>query len=886
MEMMTSRPHAARQPRRRRFLSALLCACLCGPVVALPGHPQERPALGTGYGLAETIEAIERARVVTRVLYIDAHPDDESGAVLAWLARGAHADVALLSLTRGEGGQNALGPEQAPQLGLLRTEELLAACRYYGVKLYFGGAQDFGFSKSPQEAIKVWGEPVLANMVQVIREFRPHIIVNNWGGVTSGHGHHQAAGLLTPKAVEAAADPRQFPDAGKIGGIATAWRAAYVIEYSRGTPRDGREATPDPKSFEIPLNDFSPLWGMPYSEIGVEGYAQHRTQGVQQIRQSTFFRRLRRMVTVTGENFEVKKFSLPLRGLGQQMRNWRATSAFSPNSFAFELDSAFHQANGAIDLAREAINKGDFGKAARDLAAAGLAIANAQSQAKGGPEEFTNQMMWEADTVRARIDAALRLVAGARLEARADRSEITPGSTFTVQVNSASRDGVAVAWGAPQLDLPPGWSITKSEQSPEGTTQFTVSVPASAAPDTAFHMNLTPWPSPPAVLKLPGKLAGYSFAIGEPVVAQRLTTTRVETLPLVLVPAVTLANDPPQFVIAAGQPTKPLEVVVRVHHYGISPTEVEVGVDSSVGWKVSPPEQLKFGGPGDQLVKFTVTPPAMVAPGEYPFGPWARVGNKLYNTSLEPLPTLPTRLWSEPALVAVHAFHVNVPEALLVGYVAAENDPIPAALRQIGARVELLDENALAFGDLQKYDAIAVGIRAYELRQDLVRANRRLLDYAAAGGTLVVQYQREGVWDSVKPAPYPAVMNPPRNDDSTPFRSSPRVTIENAPVRILAPEHPLLNVPNKISNIDFAGWVQERGLSSWTKFDAKYTPLLGMNDPGEPESNGSLVVAQHGKGLYIYTGLSLFRQIPAGVPGGYRLMVNLLSACKVAGCRK
>jgi hypothetical protein len=215
-------------------------------------------------------------------------------------------------------------------------------------------------------------------------------------------------------------------------------------------------------------------------------------------------------------------------------------------------------------------------------------------------------------------------------------------------------------------------------------------------------------------------------------------------------------------------------------------------------------------------------------------------------------------------------FDVNVPRGLRVGYVAAENDPIPAALRQLGIEVTMLDEVTLAFGDLQRFDAIAIGIRAYELRSDLIRANRRLLDYCAAGGTLVVQYQRDGIWNRMNPAPFPAGMP----DDTL------RVSVEDAPVRLMEPAHALLNLPNRITVRDFDGWVQERGLYFWGQFDARYTPLLAMNDPGEKETAGSLVVAQHGRGTYIYTGLSFFRQLPEGVPGAYRLLVNLLSQSK------
>ncbi len=278
---------------------------------------------------------------------------------------------------------------------------------------------------------------------------------------------------------------------------------------------------------------------------------------------------------------------------------------------------------------------------------------------------------------------------------------------------------------------------------------------------------------------------------------------------------------------------------------------------------------VEFTGAGDELVRFAVKPPTKILPGKYELKAWAkRTDGEEFRTSLEPLVTLPTRLWREPAVTKVHVMDVSVPPGLRVGYVAAENDPIPEALREIGIKVDLLDEVALAFGDLSKYDAIAIGIRAYELRQDLSRANRRLLEYAAAGGTLVVQYQREGVWNQLKPAPYPATA------------TSQRTTDENSPVRMIDPKHAVLNFPNAIRQWDFEGWVQERGLYYWEKFDPKYTPILALRDPGEQEALGGLVYARTGKGVYIYTGLSFFRQLPEGVSGAYRLFVNLLSQSK------
>jgi hypothetical protein len=295
-------------------------------------------------------------------------------------------------------------------------------------------------------------------------------------------------------------------------------------------------------------------------------------------------------------------------------------------------------------------------------------------------------------------------------------------------------------------------------------------------------------------------------------------------------------------------------------------------VEVPAGWTAPAEQSVEFDGAGDQLARFTVALPRNTAAGKYALRAYARRANgEVFRASLEPLPTLPARLWEEPAETKVHVMDLRVPAGLRVGYIAAENDPIPPALRQIGVQVELLDEVALAFGELAKFDAICVGIRAYELRGDLIRANQRLLDYAAAGGTLVVQYQRESVWSQLKPAPFPARSS----------QNEARVADETAAVRVLAPAHPLLNVPNKIRPEDFDAWVQERGLYFWTEFDARYTPLLAMKDPTDREEfRGALVAAPLGKGTYIFTGLSFFRQLPEGVPGAYRLFVNLLSQTK------
>jgi hypothetical protein len=315
---------------------------------------------------------------------------------------------------------------------------------------------------------------------------------------------------------------------------------------------------------------------------------------------------------------------------------------------------------------------------------------------------------------------------------------------------------------------------------------------------------------------------------------------------------------------------KPVQLLARVRYHGTLSADVAAGLDVPADWRVESVAPMHFNGPGDQLARFVVVPPAHPPVGAYVLKPYARLGAAIFRESVEPIPSLPARNWTEPADATVHVLDLIVPKPLRVGYIAAGNDLIPDFLRQLGIQVNLLDEVALAFEDLRRFDAIVVGIRAYELRPDVARANGRLLDYVKQGATLVVQYQHADVWNSLHPAPFPASMSNP----------AARVTDANSPVRFVDPSTPLLNYPNKITPDDFKGWAQERGLYFWSTFDPRYQAVLALQDPGEPEALGGLIYARDGKGVYIYTGLSFFRELPAGVPGAYRLFVNLLSQSK------
>jgi LmbE family N-acetylglucosaminyl deacetylase len=815
---------------------------------------QFSPAAGTGPGLPETIEAIDAARVTTRILYIDAHPDDESAAVLTYLARGLHADVALLSVTRGEGGQNDLGPEQNPQLGLIRTQELLAATRGYGVKLFFTRAKDFGFSKTPEETEKIWGDQVLEDMVRVIRTFKPNVVINGWGGVHFGHGHHQASGLLTPKAVAAAADAKMFPDLERDG--LKAWSAGsagvQIMDLDRGSE--------SPQGYSVPIGDVSPLYGKSYREIGLDGFANHRTQGISAFLGSPFLRRPVGLVPEKGFQFSQGMLGVSLSALAG------ADNGLGCGGTSTYCD-AVKQADETLANARIAALQLKWKEASTDVAKAGTEIDSAMSAAGGNSELFRDQLTF----VKKHIDRALELTAGYEEKADADRAYIVVGEQFTVHSEWRCRAEVECAFKLPAMILPDKSKREGKADTPAKALDFGVTLDEKQSQRNEFQGNF-PEPSPLIEASQIVTIDGYTFDARQPATHIEATSTRVDRVPLRMVPAYTLMVEPNQTVEVLGKSAKPFDVLLRVHSYATQAHKVSAGVEVPQGWSVSNPAELAFEGSTDKYAKVTVTPPQKLASGNTKLVAYAKLGDEKFSTSLEPLPTLPTQLWTEPAQCVVHAFDINVPANLHVGYISAESEPVPEALERLGVHVEMLEPTALAFADLSHFNAIVVGIRAYELRHELPGANQRLLDYVSNGGTLVVQYERDFAWDRAQYAPYPAKISPPAGSPL------PRVTDETSPVKFLKPDDPLLNTPNKITQEDFKGWVQERGLYFWTQFDSKYTALLSMNDPGEPDQNGSLVYTNYGKGVYIYTAIAFFRQLPEGVPGAYRLFVNLISA--------
>jgi LmbE family N-acetylglucosaminyl deacetylase len=826
------------------------------------------PARLSAQSLSESVEATDKARVTTRILFITAHPDDEASSLLVYLSRGLDADVALMTITRGQGGQNAIGPEQGAELGMLRTEELLGASHHNGVTQFFSRAPDFGFSKSPEQTLKIWGEVPLEDMVRVIRTFRPDIVINGWGGVHWGHGQHQASGILTPQAVAAASDPQKFPDQIKEG--LSAWSVSLVLDSERDEIASG---------YRVPLNDVSPVWGKSYNEMGRESLVFHRSQGVTMFAGSPFFRRPQYLIvepkTPNASNASLSRSVLanPLPDLAKRYPSLEAV-----------MRPALQSADQQLGEARQFELELDRAQAAEKLAQAALRIQDLQKALAEKSTDEATAAGWELTRVRQRIDLALQQVIALPLGVRAERNAVVAGQSFSLDVDSSGFPAVPVKWSVAQSGprMPQGWTAQRDNKTDDAgkangadnCCKYTVSVPADATRPNPPSDAILPWPSPLVQVPIQISVDGYDLQIVQPAVAVVTTSTSVDTYPLDLVPAITLSVEPRHVMLpaktAAGSEPKHIELLARVRNHGTHSASVSVGMDVPEGWSLATIPALEIPASGDQLVRFVLALPAQVKPGSYPLKPYARVGDRDFRISWEPLPSRPTLHWSEPVDATVDVLDLDVPENLQVGYVTAGTDPIPETIRQLGIRVDLLDEVALAFDDLSHYDAIIVGIRGYELRPDAVRSNSRLMDYVEHGGTLVVQYERDFAWTKSL-APFPATMG----------QIAARVTDANSPVRFLKPESPLLNYPNKISLDDFNGWIQERGLYFWGEWDSRYQAVLGLRDFGEPEVTGGLVTANDGKGVYIYTGLSFFRELPAGVPGAYRLFVNLISQSRL-----
>ncbi|MEO6391802.1 MAG: PIG-L family deacetylase [Pyrinomonadaceae bacterium] len=862
--------------------------------VSPPARAQVRPTYDYGaLGLGQLLRGLQ---TTGSVMLTGAHPDDEDSALLAYMARGLPARTAYLSLTRGDGGQNVLGSEQSESLGVIRTEELLQARRLDGAEQYFTRAFDYGFSKSLDEAKSKWPEQlILGDMVRAIRIFRPLVLISRFSGTSAdGHGQHQFAGYLTPRAVVAAADPNQFPEQIRAGLPAWKVRKFYVSSNPRNQT--------DPPTLRFDTGRYDPLLGRSYAEIAAEGRSLHRTQeqGNLENRGPRYsgVRLVQGVETWKGPDTSLfTAIDTSISGLGTQV-------GVTDEAFRFELVRT-------EVAAKRALNEYDPFEPQKIIPALadGLnAVRKGRTRLKALSASSARE---DADfflsAKEAEFTEALRRVAGIEIDVIADRETVVPGDTLTVsmQVSNPQLDNVQRI--GMNVINPTGWTTVPKPNSANsqvvpatGETevlQFETKLVAGSAlkPTEPFWLTsprdhdlfrwpdpLTPWSKrdPLCFPFLPAEIYGEAeFKIGgeivrfeRPIQYRFADAVRGELRRDVnVVPALSLELDQDLLIVPSGTAAKPQRLVVVATNNADRPITSQVQLQLPAGWSAAPSTvPLSFKRRGDRLTAvFTVTPRGRPAAGSYPIIAVATADGQKYDQEMHVLsyPHIQTHRIYAPAAATVNVFDLKV-APVRVGYIMGAGDEVPDAIRRMGVPVTMLSESDLAAGDLSQFETIVVGIKATDTRPDFVANHERLLDFARAGGTLIVQYQRP-TYATLKLPPFATQMGP-------------RISDENAPVTILKPEDPLFNWPNKITALDFDGWVQERSLYGFTEFGASYTPVLETHDEGEPAQNGGEVMVPMGRGLYIYTAFAWFRQLPHGVPGAYRLFANMLSRGKAA----
>ncbi len=766
-------------------------------------------------GSAGLQHRLERLNTAASALMIAAHPDDENTALLAWLALGRNVRTGYLSLTRGEGGQNLIGSEQGALLGVIRTQELLAARRLDGAQQFFTHAVDFGFTKTAEETLRIWDrERVLGDIVYVIRSFRPDVIILRFSGTPrDGHGQHQASAILGKEAFAAAADPSRFPEQLRT---VKPWQAKRLVWNAFSFTRDQeKEASAMPNRLPVDLGAFDPLLGYSYSEIAGMSRSQHRSQGM---------------------GSPERRGSVP---------NFLAHVAGEPAKT--DLFDGVRMDSGIPEL-KEAVRT--FRPREPETVVPLLLKARAKA---ANPHE---------------VDEAIADAAGLWLDASADRPAAAAGSNVRVTLQAVMRSRTPAELLAATLSggaaLPIGQQLAFNAPTVK-TVQWTA---ADVAPRDPGVM---PEPAPVLTATFAIRIGGEEIRIERPVQHRYVDKVRGElTRPFEVVPPVSLSVADHAVVFPTAAP-RVIAVTVRAQD---GPRAGTVQLQATAGWKVAPTSQeFRLSRDGEEtLLRFEVTPPGGASSAD--LAAVAETGGTKVTSSVLVIdyPHIPAQTVFGRAIARVVRADIVV-RAKSVGYVVGSGDDVPAALRQIGCDVTFLGPEDLARGDLSRFDAIVTGVRAYNTRPDLRANQSRLMQYAENGGAVIVQYNvAEGGFGGGDPkvldniGPWPLTVG------------RERVTVEEAPVELLKSGHPLLTSPNRIVSADWEGWVQERGLYFASKWDPRYETLIAMHDPGEPALTGGIIYGRVGKGTYVFTPLSWFRQLPAGVPGAYRIFANLLSA--------
>jgi LmbE family N-acetylglucosaminyl deacetylase len=846
-------------------------------------------ARGQG-GASEAWEKILKLRTTVSVMHITAHPDDEHGGVLAKLSRGDGARVTLLTLNRGESGDNAIGPQLFDALGLIRTEELIAAGRYYGIdQQYFTTVVDYGFSKTLEESMSQWGrDTVLRDVVRVIRMERPTILLSRFqGNARDGHGNHQAAGLMAREAFRAAGDPSRYPDQIKDG--LRPWQPKKLFI---GGVRENEEWT-----VRIDSGEYSPVLGDSFDNIARRGLSFQRSQNSG------------RFTPTIGA---VYSYYADAAGAAKD-----GTGASKDAPLQTTIEQTIGPAGKAIDdevaRAMAAFTMQDPSQSVPALVEGLKLTRKVIASANDLDDRFVLHIKEKQfqDAINSAMGMELTAVAqpagvpeptgpGAAFAPPALMAAPVPGQTFEVRARLANRAG---AWSPPwtvSIGGERGWQIIPDqvmggpglERHRPATLRATVTLAEDVAISTRPYFARKGLQESVYTLSDPSQFGrpastppltaiGRYFIDGVPVEIRSTVVRREAKLPYgdVLrevrsVPRLAVVLSPSSAIIPLAGASKdaPLQIAVDVLHNAAEATSGQLTLRVPAGWKTEPASQaFSFSRSGERAsYTFTVRPAAIDAK-PYQIEAVATAAGREYREGYELIDhrDLEVRYLYRPAISEVRGVDVATVAGLNVGYVMGVGDSVPQGLHQLGATVTLLGERELASADLSQFDTIMTGTRAYAVREDLKTYNKRLLDYVRNGGNMVVLYNTQELVPNAF-APFPGEL----------LRSAEEVSEENSPVTILAPAHQAFNWPNKITAADFDGWVEQRGSKFFSKWDAAYTPMISTFDKGQAPQSGGWLTAQVGKGTWTYFAYALHRQLPYGVAGAYRITANLLALNK------
>ncbi len=808
------------------------------------------PAFPQPMNAAEIQLSLQKLNVLGRVLYVAAHPDDENTNLMAFWANGSLYDAGYLSVTRGDGGQNLIGPELREKLGVIRTQELLAARRLDHGRQFFTRAVDFGFSKTSEETLRIWDrDKVLSDIVWVIRRFRPDVVVTRFSpDDDKTHGHHTASAILTREAFQAASDPKRFPEQLDFVEV---WKPRRLVWNTSPFFFSNRNLPFDPTGLAtIEAGGFNPLLGKAFTEIAAASLSMHKSQGVgsppRRGARKEYFKVLEGPPITSGlfDGVDTAWSRVPKsEAIAEKVK--QAVSTFVPDDPAasvpklLELRKALTQFRDKDWGAQKRAEVDSIIAACLGLSIESSTTIAAVSAAQPLPIKF------EAIN-RSKVPVQL-------VEVRT----MVSGETFQLDSPLPTDQFVAKDL-APILPKDVTWSQPYWLRKPATLGTFAVD------DQTLIGLPENPPPFPVEVaLRVADQDLRYSvdtkYRTVDPVIGEVRQT-------LVLAPPVLVNLSNPVFVFGDD---KPKSVQVRIAA-STAAVRGQLRLEAPNGWRIEPasvPVDLKTAD-AEIFATFTIQPPPNANEGT--LRAVVSVDGRDYSFARERIayPHIGLHVLMPPAEAKIVRADIRK-KGGLIGYVPGAGDEIQQSLQQIGYNVKILDAADITEQNLKRFDAVVLGIRAYNTQERIANWQPQLLAYVKGGGVVVAQYNTTSDLKTKEIGPFPLDI------------SRDRVTDETAEVRILAPDHPLMNTPNKITADDFKGWVQERGLYFPNKWDGAWTSILSCNDPGEKPLDGGLLVAKSGSGYFIYTGYSWFRQLPAGVPGAYRLFANMVSLGEV-----